>query len=383
MVKKAEYELSEVITSIEGGQPNKIYKTTRTIRNLFHEDFYLLFIFTLFLSMLSVTIFINCYHLYSNYHMTIEKIMDHIDSFESTIEYVPKNISKWINHQSKEIESISNHVVFYAVERPTQFLNTTINQFVNVLNPLTGSTTSLVNLELSIQIPEIPDISLGEWKIDIPKDDLRYIMDVLLSIPYYFGVSCLVISILFISILFAKGLILYLDYQFRYNFLTKPSFWIGIIFSLLFFSLMLSTIYIHYRYVKESSQNIHSIEDQIQHLIVNYNHFMDENESKMSNLINHHINVIVNHTNNLVEQLSDLIETRLSVILSRQIELYFDKLDLSSILIRLDTFQIDPDIVDLSWIIDRIESIFIGFIILFAILTLFFVILLLCVCSSK
>jgi len=394
MVKKAEYELSEVISSIESNivkeessvtsttQP-KIYISNRGFRNLLNEDYYLLFIFTLFISIVSINIFISCSSLQSNYHSSIGDIKEVVASIESTINHIPTNVSTWINHQTKIIDSITNDIIIYGVERPSVFLNTTINGLVNVLNPLITDKIRLVDLKLTIDTPNIPEIDLENWMIRIPFDHFTDVIRILISIPYYFGLFCIIISIIFILILFVKGVVLYLDYQFRYRFLSKPSFWIGIIFSFLFFCLMFSSIYIHYRYIQDVGGNIQNFQQQIHNTIDRYNYFIDQNSMSVTKFTNDNLNVLVNTTNRLVEQLKDLIEDNLSQILSNPINLYLEKLELIDILVNLDNFKVDPNIINVLWIFERIQSIFIGVILFFGIIGIFFLLLVICICCNR
>ena len=125
MVRKAEYELSEVGTSLE----TKVYDRKKSIKNLCKVEYYLLFVFTLFLSIISIIIFIGCSNLKKNYVLGKNEITNSIRNAEDLINNLPTNLSTWINQQSSQIVQISNDIVVNGILKPVDFINTTTNHF--------------------------------------------------------------------------------------------------------------------------------------------------------------------------------------------------------------------------------------------------------------
>ena len=119
MVRKAEYELSEVGTSLE----TKVYDRKKSIKNLCKVEYYLLFVFTLFLSIISIIIFIGCSNLKKNYVLGKNEITNSIRNAEDLINNLPTNLSTWINQQSSQIVQISNDIVVNGILKPVDFIN--------------------------------------------------------------------------------------------------------------------------------------------------------------------------------------------------------------------------------------------------------------------
>lgn len=380
MMKRAEYELSD---RLGGSVEKKVYERSRSLRNLLNVDYYILFCFTLFISMIGITIFVGCLTLKTNFENGMRDFEDGVQSVEDFINYLPTNFSIWINQQTTSIDAITNDIVLYGIRSPTSFVNTSINELVDRLNVIGGGMISGVDLQLDIETVDIPEIHFENWKVDIPTSEIGNVIRIMIDIPYYFGVICLSISILFISICFGKGVVLVMDFRSRWNVIFKISFWIGLIFGLLFLVLTFCLLYIHFLYIDNVGRKIEEIQGCIEGNITLYNYFMDRNEDLVSGFISDNLNVMVNTTNNLVEQLRELIEENLNRILAMNIEILIDKLDLVNVLVSLDDFKVDPRIVDLLWINEKINSIFIGLIIISSITGLFFVLLVFIVCFEK
>ena len=382
MFKKAEYELSEVGASIETNE-KKVYDRKISIRNLCKVEFYFLFVFTLFLSIIGINIFIGCANLKSNYEVGVNKVENDVKLVEDFINFLPTNFSFWINQQTTAIDGITNEIVTYGILTPTNFINTTINQFVDNLNIILGGTVSGVNLILSINKVDIPEIFFTPWNLDIPVEKVIQVMDIIVNIPYYFGVFNLVISILFIMICVTRAIILFFDFRSRLDFICKISFWIGFIFGLVFLFIMCSLIYVHFLYVENVGRKIQEVQGYIEGNITIYNDFMDTNEVIVGEFISENLNVLVNVTNKMIEELRIVLEENVNRILSLNARFIFDKLDLVEIFVSLDDFKIDPKIIDLEWINEKIQSILVALIIVSGVLSAFFGILVLIVCCER
>jgi uncharacterized membrane protein len=379
---KAEYELSEVGASIESGE-KKIRERNRSMKNLLNVNYYILFIFTVFFSIIGITIFNGCSELKTNFESGMREFEHGVKTVEDFINYLPTNFSFWINEQTTVIDGITNEIVLYSVRKPTTFLNTSINEFVNRLNDIGGIMILGVDLQLNIDTIDIPEIYFDNWNMDIPTNELINVLRIIIDIPYYFGVICLSVSILFMCICFVKGLSLVMDYRSRFNFIFKISFWIGFIFAILFLLLTIGLIYVHFLYVENVGKKIEEVQRYIEGNITVYNNFMDQNEVLMSVFISDNLNVMVNTTNQLVEQLRNMIQENLNRILAMNIEILLDKFDLVNVVVSLDDFKIDPKIIDLLWINEKINSIFIGLIVFSGVCASFFVILVVIVCCEK
>ena len=380
--KKAEYELSEVGSSIES-QEKKSYQRNRSFKNLLKVDYYLLFVFTLFLSIVCINIFIACSTLKRNYQSGISDLEIAVKSVEDFINYIPTNFSSWINEQSSNIDSIGSDIVIYAVQKPTEFINRTINEFVDDLNVITSGSIHKVNLELNIGDINIPEIQFSPWNLDIPISKVMNVLQVIVDIPYYFGVACLIITILFIAILFGRGISMVFDYRSRFQFLCRTSFWIGMIFGILFIVLTVCFIIVHVLYVENVGKKIEDVQRNIEEDIALYNHFMDENAVLVGKFMSDNLNILVNKTNDLVEQLRKQIENNVNQILNTNIHISFDPIDLVNIIINFEDFKVDPDIIDLRWINEKINSVLIGIIVFCAVIGVFFFIMVGIVCCDR
>lgn len=379
---KAEYELSEVGSSIESGE-KKIRERNRSLKNLLNVDYYILFIFTVFFSIIGITIFTGCSALKNNFESGMREFEYGVEMVEDFINYLPSNFSFWINEQTTVIDGITNDIVVYSVRKPTTFLNTSINEFVGRLNVIGGGMIPGVDLQLNIDTVDIPEIYFENWNMDIPTSELINVLRIMIDIPYYFGVICLSVSILFMSVCFGKGIVLVMDYRSRLNFIFKISFWIGLIFGLLFLLLTFGLLYVHFLYVDNVGKRIEEVQGYIEGNITVYNNFMDENGVLMSVFISENLNVMVNTTNELVEQLRNMIQENLNRILAMNIEILFDKFDLVNVIVSLDDFKIDPKIIDLLWVNEKINSIFVGLIIFSGVCASFFVLLVVIACCEK
>jgi hypothetical protein len=302
---------------------------------------------------------------------------------EDFINYLPSNFSFWINEQTTVIDGITNEIVVYSVRKPTTFLNTSINEFVGRLNVIGGGMIPGVDLQLNIDTVDIPEIYFENWNMDIPTSELINVLRIMIDIPYYFGVICLSVSILFMSVCFGKGIVLVMDYRSRLNFIFKISFWIGLIFGLLFLLLTFGLLYVHFLYVDNVGKRIEEVQGYIEGNITVYNNFMDENGVLMSVFISENLNVMVNTTNELVEQLRNMIQENLNRILAMNIEILLDKFDLVNVIVSLDDFKIAPNIIDLLWVNEKINSIFVGLIIFSGVCASFFVLLVVIACCEK
>ena len=382
MFKKAEYELSEVGSGISIDE-KKCSERNRSLKNLVNTHYYLLFVFTLFFSIIGITIFVGCSNLKINFGSGMKEFEDGIQSVEGFINHIPSNFSFWINERTNTIDTITNDIVTYAVRKPTNFINTTINELVDRLNIIGGGSISGVDIQLNIDAVDIPQIYFENWTIDIPTSEFINVLKVIVDIPYYFGVMCLILSILMIVICFGKGVSLVFDARSRFHFIFKISFWIGLIFGLLFIILTICILYVHILYVHNVGNKIEEIQGYIEGNITVYNHFMDDNGVLVSHFISDNLNVLVNTTNELVEQLRVLIEDNLNRILATNIQIIFDQLDLVNILVRLDDFKVDPKMIDLLWINEKINSIFIGLILFSSVTALFFVLLVIMTCCES
>lgn len=379
---KAEYELSEVGASIESGE-KKIRERNRSLKNLLNVDYYILFLFTVFFSIIGITIFTGCSDLKNNFESGMGEFEHGVKTVEDFINYLPSNFSFWINEQTTVIDGITNEIVLYSVRKPTTFLNTSINELVGRLNVIGGGMIPGVDLQLNIDTVDIPEIYFDNWNMDIPTNELINVLRIIIDIPYYFGVISLSISILFMSICFGKGVTLVMDYRSRFHFIFKISFWIGFIFGILFLLLTIGLLYVHFLYVENVGKRIEEVQGYIEGNITVYNNFMDQNEILMSLFISDNLNVMVNTTNQLVEQLRNMIQENLNRILAMNIEILLDKFDLVNVIVTLDDFKIDPKIIDLLWINEKINSIFIGLIVFSGVTGSFFVLLFVIACCER
>ena len=379
MVRKAEYELSEVGTSLE----TKVYDRKKSIKNLCKVEYYLLFVFTLFLSIISIIIFIGCSNLKKNYVLGKNEITNSIRNAEDLINNLPTNLSTWINQQSSQIVQISNDIVVNGILKPVDFINTTTNQFVDNLNIILGGAIPSVNLNISIANVNIPQIYFEPWNLEIPVIEWIQIFDAMVDIPYYFGVTCLCISVLFICVCFGSGLGLFFDYRSKFQFVCRISFWIGLIFGIISFLIMFSLIYVHFLYTINVSQNIINVQGYIHGNLTLYNNFIDENELLVSKFISDNLNFMVNVSNKLIQELQIGLENNINRILSTNIKLDFVFIDLVNINISFDDLKIPIDLINIVWIDEKIKSVFIGMIIISAIFAILFTIMVIIVCVEK
>jgi hypothetical protein len=355
MLKKAEYELSQVT---EKENTRKI-----SLKNLIQTDFYLLFLFTLFFSIIGVTIFVGCFKFQTKINSGTKDIENIIQTIKEFINHIPSNFSHWINERTNTIDNVTNDIVTYAVLTPAKFINTTVNQ---IIYPTT------VNIKLHIDPIDIPEIYLENLNLNIPIDEFIQVLNLILNIPFYFGLGCLVLSIILITLCLGKAIMLVLDYQSR---IFKISFWIGLIFGLLFVILTFCILYIYILYINNVGNKIEEIQNYIEGNITIYNDFLDQNEIIVSAFISDQLNFLVNTTNQLVEQLRDVIMDHLNPILSNPLLIIFDKLDLVNIMISLDNFKINSKSLNLLWINEIIHNIFISFIVSSTFTSLFFIFL--------
>jgi hypothetical protein len=379
MFKKATYELSD-LQNIES--TNKVYDRKIGFKNLLKIEFYLLFVFTIFASIIGITIFVGCLNLKNNYESGINYIEQNVNMVENYINNIPVNVSNWINQQSNNLNEITNDIVLSSIETPSNFINSSINEFVDNLNIILGGSLSRINMNLTIPDVVIPNISLYSWTLDIPVSNIINMIDVFVNIPFYFGIINFVISILFFLICVVKGLVLYFDIRFKFKFLCKTSFWIGIIFGFLFLLLTILLITVHFIYVDSIGNQIENTQQYIEEKVKLYNNFIDTNEVIIENFVSDNINVMVNISNKMIDELKNSIEDNINRILSSNINLPFDKINLINIFLNLDNLKI-KSIFDISWINQKIQSIFVGLIVISSFFFIFFALLIVIACCEQ
>jgi hypothetical protein len=111
-----------------------------------------------------------------------------------------------------------------------------------------------------------------------------------------------------------------------------------------------------------------------------YNNFIDENELLVSKFISDNLNLMVNISNKLIQELEIGLEENINRILSTNIKLDFDWIQLVYINLNFDNLKIPIDIINIVWIDEKIKSVFIGMIIISAILGILFSLMIVIVC---
>jgi hypothetical protein len=358
--KGKQYELTDT------SEIKKENKCRCNLLNLINPSLYILLIFTILITYVSISIMVGAINLKNDVNNLFTKIDGHIDDFEIIVNYFPVNMSDFINGQMDKVVNVTELLIDKTIMEPKNFIEKTVNGFSDGLSIIIpNSNLSKVNLELNIGEIEIGKVKLDKLNMEVPfrlKKVFGGILGVITDIPYYIGISLVLLSVILILIVFMRSIVLVLDYRSRWEFCCALSFWIGLIIGIFFMFCGFVLVFVNNNYIVYVNEELTRIDNSISGNISIYNDGVDKVAFKINEFINMNLEKLVEHTNRTVEELRKITEETVNKILlvipNSSINIPMANIAMGEYVdIDLDKLKIDPNLIQLKWIANLLSMI--------------------------
>jgi hypothetical protein len=373
--KGKRYELTDS-SVIEKGQKKKC-----NFLNLINPSLYILLVSTILITYVSLSIFIGAINFKNDIDNVFTKIDGHIDDFEIIINNLPINMSNFINGQMDKVVNVTELLIDKTITEPKNFIEKTINGFVDGLTIIIpNSNLSKVKLELNMESIRIDLVKLEKFNMEVPfrlKKVFGGVLGVMTDIPYYIGLSLVLISIILILIFFMRSIVLVLEYRSKWDFCCELSFWIGLIIGIFFMFCGFVLVFLNNNYIGYVNDELTRIDNYIAGNITVYNDGVDNVGLIINEFINMNLEKLLEHTNKTIEELRKVTEETVNKILlvvpNSSINIPMANIAMGEYVdIDLDKLKIDTNLIQLKWIANLLSMILRPIIIIIFIVGLIF-----------
>lgn len=360
----------------------KVNKRQLNFLNLINPSFYILLISTILMSYIAITIFVGAINFKKDVDNLFMKVDGHIDEFELIVNNFPVNMSDFINGQMYKVVNVTELLIDKTIMEPKNFIEKSVNGFadgINIIIP--NSNISNVRLELNIEPIYIEPLRLEKFNMEIPfrlKKIFGGVFSIITDIPYYIGLSLVIISVLLMLLVLMRSITIVLDYRSRWEFCCTLSFWIGIIIGGFFMICGFALIFVNNNYIGYVNEELSTIDNYIAGNISIYNNEVDKLELIMNGFINENLEKLILQTNKTVEELRQITEEVVNKILlvipNASITIPRADIRISEYVnIDLDKLKIDPNLIQLKWLAELLSKILKPIIIILFIVGLIFI----------